>query len=549
MAADTDKRADEIIRRQERMAADRTTLDSHCEEIAERILPRMKGAFTSLANTARNQQGEKNTEKMLDATGAIALDRFVAVLDSMLTPQNSKWHRLRSTDPTLNRNAEVARYFDAVNDILFRQRYAPEAGFATNNHERYVSLGAFGTGTLFVDKREKGGLRYRCYPLAELYMAENHQGIVDTIHRRFRLTARQAVQKFGADNLPEKITKALEKNPEEESEFIHCVFPRDDVAYGRADFKGMPWASYYVSIDGKVVVQEGGFTSWPYPTGRYVQAPGETYGRSPAMMVLPNIKVLNEQKRTMLKMGHRLVDPILLAHDDGVIDAFSMKPGALNFGGIDSQGRKLVAPLDMPTGQLQNLEKLMEQERAPVNDAFLVTLFQILVESPTMTATEVLERTREKGLLMNPTLARQMSDYLGPLIDREIDVLSRQGLLPPMPALLTEAGGEYEIVYESPLARNMRYEEGSGMMRLLEMAGTYANATQDPRPLDWFDFDAAVPALADILGVPARWISTPEQVEANRAKRDQAAQLAQMTQAAPGAAAVIKALKPAGAAA
>jgi hypothetical protein len=55
--------------------------------------------------------------------------------------------------------------------------------------------------------------------------------------------------------------------------------------------------------------------------------------------------------------------------------------------------------------------------------------------------------------------------------------------------------------------------------------------------------------LADILGVPARWISTPEQVEANRAKRDQAAQLAQMTQAAPGAAAVIKALKPAGAAA
>jgi hypothetical protein len=178
----------------------------------------------------------------------------------------------------------------------------------------------FGTGTLFVDKREKGGLRYRCYPLAELYMQENHQGIVDTIHRRFRLTARQAVQKFGADKLPEMIVKKAADKPEDESEFIHCVHPSDDVAYGRADYRGMPWASSYVSIEGKAVVQEGGYTSWPYPTGRYVQAPGETYGRSPAMMVLPNIKVLNEQKRTMLKMGHRLVDPILLAHDDGVID-------------------------------------------------------------------------------------------------------------------------------------------------------------------------------------------------------------------------------------
>jgi len=544
-----DSRAEDIIKRQERLAADRTTLDTHCEEIAERILPRMKGAFTSTSNTSRSMQGEKNTEKMLDSTGAIALERFVAVLDSMLTPQNSKWHRLRSTDPVINRDSEVARWFDAVNDILFRQRYAPEAGFATQNHERYVSLGAFGTGTLFVDKREKGGLRYRCYPLSELYMLENHQGIVDTIHRRFRNTARQAVQKFKKENLPEKILKAAADKPETEFEFIHAVMPREDMEYGRLDHRGMPWASCYVSVEGKKTVEEGGYTSWPYPTGRYVQAPGETYGRSPAMTVLPNIKVLNEQKRTMLKMGHRLVDPILLAHDDGVIDAFSMKPGALNFGGIDSQGRKLVAPLDMPSGQLQNLDKLMDQERAPVNDAFLVTLFQILVESPTMTATEVLERTREKGLLMNPTLARQMSDYLGPLIEREIDVLNRQGLLPPMPALLADAGGEYEIVYESPLARNMRYEEGSGMMRLLEMAGTYANATQDPRPLDWFDFDSAIPSLADILGVPARWIMTPEQVKENRAKRDQQAQMAALSQAAPGAAAVIKALKPSGAAA
>ena len=58
---------------------------------------------------------------------------------------------------------------------------------------------------------------------------------------------------------------------------------------------------------------------------------------------------------------------------------------------------------------------------------------QILQDNPRMTATEVIERTREKGILLAPTVGRQQSEYLGPLVDREIDVLVEQGLLPPMP--------------------------------------------------------------------------------------------------------------------
>lgn len=534
--------ASEIIRRQEAMASLRTNFDSHWEEIAERVLPRQKGSFTTRYATSNTMQGEKQTDKMLDATAAIALDRFAAVMDSMLTPQNSKWHRLRADDPNLNRDPAVLRYFDEVTNILFKYRYAPRAGFATQNHERFMSLGAFGTGSVYVDRLEGGGLRYRCIPLAELYLQENHQGIVDTAHRRFMLTARQAVMQFGEDAVPEKITQALKKNPEQEFEFIHCIKPRNDAVYGRADYRGMPWASYYVSIEGKKVVKEGGYRTWPLPTGRYVQAPGETYGRSPAMMVLPNIKVLNEQKRTMLKVGHRAVDPVLLAYDDGVMDAFSLRPGSLNYGGLNAQGQKLVQPLDMATSALPAFDKLMDIERQPINDVFLVTLFQILVETPTMTATEVLERAREKGVLLGPSMSRQQTEYLGPLIERELDILASDGLLPPMPPLLAEADGDYAIVYESPLARNMRYEEATGINRLLEQVATYASATADPRPLDWINFDQVVPALADIQGVPASWINTMDEVMRIRAGREQAATVAQMTAAAPGAAAVIKAV-------
>lgn len=43
----------------------------------------------------------------------------------------------------------------------------------------------------------------------------------------------------------------------------------------------------------------------------------------------------------------------------------------------------------------------------------LVTLFQILTETPQMTAAEVVERTNEKGILLAPTVGRQQSEYLG----------------------------------------------------------------------------------------------------------------------------------------
>ena len=68
--------------------------------------------------------------------------------------------------------------------------------------------------------------------------------------------------------------------------------------------------------------------TFPAPTTRYDQTPNEIYGRSPAMQVLPAIKTLNEQKKTMLRQGHRVVDPVLLLPDDGVIDAFSLKAGS-----------------------------------------------------------------------------------------------------------------------------------------------------------------------------------------------------------------------------
>lgn len=528
----------EVMRLFEIAKGSRGNWESHWQEIKEVIWPSTQD-FTNLSTP-----GQKKNQKIFDSTAGTALNRFASIFDSYLTPRNQTWQRVTCSVDELNKDREVRLYFEDVTRILFRYRYAPIANFASQNIIYNKSLGAFGTACEFIDRAvTEPGLRYKTCHLGEIYIFENHQGIVDQIIRHFPMSARQALQKWG-EKCPDMIRTAYEKNPHQEFWFIHYVGPRDDLDIERMDFKKMPWRSHYISVSGGVHIEEGGYNTWPYPSSRYDQAPNEVYGRSPAMDVLPSIKTLNEQKKTYLKQGHRAVDPVLLVHDDGILDTFSLMPGKANAGAVNKDGRPLVHTL--PIGNIQAGKDMMDDERAIINDNFLVTLFQILVESPQMTATEVMERTREKGVLLAPVLGRQESERLGPMTERELDILAQQNLLPPMPQILREAGAGFKIEYDSPLSRAQRAEEASGLMRTLESLLGVANATGNPAPLDHFNWDAITPDLADINAVPVKWRLSMKEIEAIRQGRAEQAQTQDMIQAAPAAAAMMKANKPKG---
>lgn len=524
----------------------RNTTASHWEEVAQLILPTSSNTFFYGSDM---WPGMKKSFRQVDASGMLALHRFAAILDSLLTPRNMFWHALGVNDPYVMKDRDTKEWFNNATRTLFQYRYSPNSNFAAQNQNNYVSLGAFGTGGMFVDQLQgpygpMPGLRYKHIPLGELYIQENHQGVPDGFIRWYRLTARQCMQAWGPDKFPAQLRPALEQNSEMKFNFLHRVCPRMDMEPGRLDAKGMPYASYYFCVEGKCLMQEGGYRSMPSAISRYEQTPNETYGRSPAMAVLPALKTLNAEKTTFLTVGHRAANPILLTADDGVVD-MQMHPGAINKGGMSGDGKLLVGVL--PTGEIQITEEMMKEEKTLINDAFLVTLFQILTETPQMTATEVIERTNEKGILLAPTVGRQQSEYLGVMVPRELSVLSQQRLIAPPPPRLMEAirasrgGLELEVIYTSPISRAMRAQEAAGFMRAVETSKEIVNITQDPGYLDWADFDTALPEMAEIQGTPVRWTATDEQVKLKRKGRAQAQARQEQIQALPAQAAMLKA--------
>src|SRR5690606_2024766 len=536
-----DETATEIVREFDELYANMGTWLSHWEEAAAVCLPR----YSQTINVSPMEQtpGAKKTQEIYDPTAVTGLERFAAAMESMLTPRNQRYQRIVPSDNYILKDRASRLWFEEVTKRLFRLRNAPKANFQSQQHESYMSLGAFGTGAKFIDGRPEGGFRYSTIPTGQVLFNVNYQGIIDCAYRKMVLTARQMKQRLDEglyDRIPDAAMKALEKEPNKQFALIHWGKPRRVVKPYRMDFQRMEYASYYVAVDEKTVLSEGGYNKFPYAISRYVTGPGEIYGRGPAMMALSAIKVLNQEKKDMLKQGQRVVDPVLLMHDDGVLDTFSLKPGAQNIGGVNKDGRPLVHTL--PTGNLAAGFEMMELERRAINDAFLVTLFQILIETPTMTATEVLERAREKGALLSPTMGRQQSEDLGVMTEREIDLMEMQGQLPPFTPAMIEAQGEWEIEYDSPLSRAQRAEEAAGFLRTFEVATAYANSTQDFSALDYFNKDVIFPQLASINAVPESWMNDPKQVQAIRDQRAQAQMAQGAIEAAPGAAGISKAL-------
>lgn len=534
-----EEKAAEICKDFDRLAGDRGTLESHWQEVAERVAPEYKNTFSAF-NT-KGSEGQKNTDLIFDSTACNALDKFAAILDSLLTPRNQTYHRIMADNPYLMKDRETRLWFEETNRRIFKYRYAPRANFASQNFQNWQMLGAFGTGCVFIDKLHgpEKGIRYKAIGLGNIYFKENHQGLIDTAYRFFSLKADQAIKMFG-ENLPEQVRDGAKNQPEREFRFLHKVTVNENKDPKRVDYGGMDYSSCYISYDFKHVISEGGYSSFPYAISRYTQAVNEVYGRSPAMRALPAIKTLNEQKRTILKQGHRAVDPILLAHDDGVLDTFSLKSGHVIAGGVNADGRALIQAL--PVGNIAVGKDLMDDERADIRDPFLVTLFQILVETPTMTATEVIERTREKGILLAPTVGRQQSEYIAPMIERELDLLVEMRLIDPMPPAMIEAKGEYRIEHDSPMSRAQRAEEAAGTMRTLEVALKVALEAQNPGVLDHFNWDVIMPELAEIQGVPLKYLRSKDEIAEIRQSRAQEVEQQTQIQAAPAAAAMVKAV-------
>jgi hypothetical protein len=522
----------QIIKRTESMKERRTNFDSHWQQIRDFINdthPAFQNPIEVPGTQTRGQVWSNKAER--------ASEQLANGLHGALTNPGTDWFTLRAQDPAVNDDYDAGVWLEDTARRIRAVFDSPSTHFGTQLNTIYRVVGDFGTTGLYVRARRGRLPIFQARPLSELYLGEDENGVVNRVHRCFKLTASQAVSQFGND-ASEEVRKAAEtpSKADEPFEFIHALYPRMERIEGLTTATNMPIASDWIDVKSKQYVQRSGFQEMPLVTPRWDVKAGEVYGRSVGMKALADTKSLQHLMKLTFRAAEKTIDPPLQVADDGIEGPIRTKASAINRVSSDVLARIRgggIVPIGTGANPQLGLE-MVEYIGREIEFNYFSHLLQIS-RDPRMTATQVLEITEEMLRTLGPFLNRLQEELLGPLIKRVFGILARENaLLPPPPSI---ALAPVKIEYLSPAVRAQRLSEARAIAQFEEL--TVSMVARDPAITDNINGDDAYNWLADRLGVPKDIRNSPQNVARMRQGRQQAQQeqrlLEQATALAPAA--------------
>ena len=381
---------------------------------------------------------------------------------------------------------------------------------------------------------DKSQVVFECVHPKEAYIAENRYSVVDVVHRKYRLTARQLVQKFGKDKLPPAISTAYETDPFQDFEIIHAVFPREEYDDRKADAKNKKFASVWYATSTGTILSESGYDGFPYKVWRYMRFSNYAYGLSPAILSMCDIKGLNIISKTMLGAAQMYVDPPLNVPAD-LVGKVQWKPRGIN--PYDKENM-FVRPAQLNSNFPVGVDRETKME-ASLKERFHVDTFLMLAQLEgrgNRTAYEVSEMMGEKAAILGAELAPlnvQMDSILDMVYSLKAGLNpENEGSITQRPDVLYELaveGDSFSPIYMGPLAQaQRRLYKTQGMRGALEAVAPVLQLF--PGSARVVNGDETVRAILESYSFPQKAINDEKTVEAAKQAEAQAAQEAQSKQ-------------------
>jgi len=418
---------------------------SHWEDLARLMLPRRMGFVTQMT------EGERRTELIYDATAMRAARGLANAIGQLLRPEGEKWFIIQAEDDILNNLDEVQNWLKRAEELLFDAVYNPKAKFRQAVGEADTDLVVFGTAVHFIGlSRKARRLKFLTIDLKDVEIALDDEGNPDTIFQRRRFTLGQAETRFGKERLSEDLRKRLENrneaNLDTKYDFLRIVTPRVNGKEDAVLTRNMMFTNDWIEIDSAHEVSLGGFREFPFVIPRWDTSSGETYGRSPGMIALPDSETANAMSETILVAGQKAADPPFFAPNDSSFDAINSFSGGISYYDVDTAVQLRGNPFfSLDTNYNLPITRDMQFDvRQQVEAAFFKNVFNLPIRGPEMTATEVIARKEEFIREIGAVFGRLESDYLAPQIERSFTLLLRLGEFNPIPEVL--------------LGRNLRFE-------------------------------------------------------------------------------------------
>lgn len=490
----------ELIRHFERtlgdLKAQRLTRESEWRQISDYFFPRKDFTITARPMELRRR-------RLASSVPAVAATRCAGMLAAYLVDPSQPFIRpnvergLVAAGRPTGVEAASADYLENLAWQLFDRMMEPKSGFLASVSRVCLELVGFGTGVMWTGRKRGFGPRYQARPLRSCWIDENDDGEVDTLYYEFTLPLWRAKQRFP---LIETVPGYDREDPAKDQEPVcitHVVEPRQGGAYG-AVRQAKPFRECYVLMEKRVILEEGGYDSFPFAVPRLGVEPGSVYGTGLCWHVLPDAMV-HSRLQEMVERGVSLrIDPILMAPSRMFGKPLDRRAGALNYydpaglGFMDARTalQRLDIGGDVNVGRDYMLYLTQNIEQG------LFTDWMRLRETGQMTAEEVIERRDLRLRAMSSFIPGVDRDLMGASADRTLEIMTAEGQLPAAPREI--AGLDVGWDYAGPLARAQQQRTADGIGRLFEQM--LLAAKLDPSAVYVMDVAESIRTLAEAWG-------------------------------------------------
>jgi hypothetical protein len=442
-----------------------------------------------------------------------------------------KWMKLKLLIEELNDLPYVKDWLELCERRLYMMFH--RSGFYDQLYEFMLDLVTVGTATMLIEEDPSTFLiNYSTRHPKETYIVEGPNGKIDAFYRQVWMTGSQALERYGEENLPEEWVEDVlhgmeDGKPEDVTKkyrFIHVLEKRHDRNPYSKLSKNMPIASVEMLPEKEHIIWEKGYHEMPIVCARFSKNSNEKYGRSPAMDGISTIKRANQEKYSTLKAAQLAVEPPVQVPVN-MQRRLNLSPKGVN---IYKNPGSRIFPVDVGSGYPFGRD-VLEMLHDEIDNIFMVPLFRMLDRlDREVTAREVMERQGERVSSLSGPITRQNSEGLGPIVMRTFNIMARNRLMPPPPAMLARVGTPLDVEFTGLLAQaQRRYHQAQGLNAALSTIAGIVDMTQNPAVLDNIDWDDLIRKIAENEGMPASAIRELPEIKKLRRAREEAAARAQ----------------------
>ncbi len=359
---------------------------------------------------------------LFDATAADAVDNLAASIYSLMTPPESLWISLvPESDASPDADVATAALRANLND----------SNFYTTIHQCYLDLVILGTACLFMAETPIGAssaFSFTAVPMRDIAI------LPGAVFHTATMPAHEVLEKYPTWTPPADVADQIKHDPATPLRLVQSLVGTEFTA----------WLDVGGNLENNIVAR-GTFETNPYIIFRWSVLSGEQYGRGPILRALPDIKTANKVVELVLKNATIAVSGIWQADDDGVINLnnINLTPGAIIPKAVGSSGlTPLSSGADFDVSQI-----ILKDLRERIRHALLADRLGLLSEKE-MTATEIMARNSDMMRILGATYGRLLHEFIRPLTDRGLQILSRRGVIAPI-ALNSDA----ELKYIAPITQ------------------------------------------------------------------------------------------------